>query len=192
VRKETKILGIAAFGFLAAIVAMAFWPERKEVFIPLAGGLYAVKKAQFITGTNIIFDPENPLLPWSRRQLDKVGLHLKGSRRTRQAWEVPTGRQMYVIRLLCEGDGRGVNWNQEVALHTIQVADENGRKVELKGRSFTAYSSDQFWLYWSCDQAAWPKCIGYPGLDITNLVPAELRVIRSSDTQEVARITLSD
>jgi hypothetical protein len=186
INKDTLLFWIAVTG-LTVVAVMAFGPEKKAPYVPLGGRQYEVLSAEFRTGTNIMFDSESAILPWGRRQMDKLGVHLKGPRSSRNSAFAP-GRRMYVIAILCKGNGRTVSLSPDS--HRFKASQANGRTIELKGRSFTFYSPDRFYLYWAYEEEEFAKLIGYPSLDSTNFVPTELSVCQRSDGREVAEIKL--
>src|SRR4051812_37200451 len=75
------------------------WSKKPRVF-SLGAQRYEVIRAQCAPGANFVLASDYPFLQWSRRMLDKLGVHLKGSRLDGRSL---TGDD-YAVALLCRGD----------------------------------------------------------------------------------------
>src|SRR6185436_11323946 len=85
------------------LVALALlWPAPNPVFLETAQGRYQLLSARYVYGTNLTLSAtEDQAKGWLRRQLDRVGIHTKGSR---GGSGFAPGIGIHAIALLCKGE----------------------------------------------------------------------------------------
>lgn len=99
-----RFLGVAG-GMATMVVAgfVALWLETSPVFLPLGKQHYRVVSVEHLTGTNLASGLSNRLAEWGRRQLDRAGIHLTGSRG--EHFSLSSGQPgWHTIAVLCQGE----------------------------------------------------------------------------------------
>jgi hypothetical protein len=123
--RTSVILGTALVAVAAAIIA--HWMTLKPIYLDTANGRYRVISARYVHGTNLTFSAEFPGVVWSRKQLDRFGIHLKGSRGTSPFVQ---GMGIHVIAVMCDGRVPDEDLRQIDA----ECKTESGQTVRLNHR----------------------------------------------------------
>lgn len=182
-----KLLALACL--LPVLSLLAFWllPARKPVYFNYGPKTYKVVKWEIQRGTNIAFATDFRLTQWGRRQLDKIGIHLKGERRDLPYSLTGTDDHTHVIKLLCEGDYP----SQEIVLNPsnndLEYFDSSGQKVLMQGTGTHIAPKGQVWFFWTYEPRTQPNLVPVfdPGTNRTNYCPRGFRILRRSDGKEL-------
>jgi hypothetical protein len=178
-----------AAGLMAALAGclILLWPRKPLVF-SLGVQRYEVIGAQCAPGGNFVLASDYPFLQWSRRMLDKVGVHLKGSRLD--------GRTLsgddYAVALLCRGDKPNPANYSSLSNQILECVGQDGKElVADKHWGWRTGPPGRFWLIWyfNYDEASPDK--GSGEINKQNFRPREFRVLRRAERETVLSIPLS-
>jgi hypothetical protein len=97
---------VIAGGMTAMLVAgcVALWLETSPVFMPLGKQAYRVVSVEHFAGTNVTPALDSRLKEWGRRQLDKIGFHLVGSRGDHFLLSSGQPEGWHTVAVLCQGE----------------------------------------------------------------------------------------
>jgi hypothetical protein len=184
-RTKPIILAGAGIAILVATI-VALWPLGKPLFLETPTGRYRVISARYASGTNLTFATGSPILEWLRRQLDMLGIHLKGSR---GVMPFAAGVKVQAISVLCKGP---IHDNNLTGMDPAFV-DGAGRRIPLNHRMQKPISGDRVYFmffYTDADNERLHR-LGFADSDVTNFCPRQLVLFRKSDGHELTRLNLS-
>jgi hypothetical protein len=185
--KKRLLLGAVPLACVGATVAILAWPKGKPMFLETAKGRYQVISARYIYSTNLAFSADTPAELWGRRQLDRVGIHLKGDRRADSGFIRGIG--IHAIAVLCKGQVPDENLMQVDA----ECITEAGQTVRLNTRLLRRGSHDRVYIVFTETDAEIKDLYsdGLADAPVTNFSPRTLRIFRKSDHHELTRLDLS-
>jgi hypothetical protein len=107
--RRTRILAAGAGAILCAVATLclavkALWPTGKPAFLETAQVRYPILSAQYIHGTNLMFSTDTRAEAFVRKQLERVGVHFRGSR---GGCGLRTDIGIHAITLLCKAQPPG-------------------------------------------------------------------------------------
>jgi hypothetical protein len=185
VAKRTWI-GAALVAVIAAGLIL-FWPRRSLVF-PVGAQQYQVISAQCAPGGNFVLASDYPFLQWSRRMLDKAGVHLKGSRLDGRTL---TGDD-YAVALLCRGDKPGPANFSSLTNEILECVGKDGKAlVAGKHWAWRPGPPGRIWLIWYFNHDEASPDTGSGEINKQNFKPREFRVLRRADRETVLSIAVS-
>lgn len=174
---------------LVPLVALGlyWWRSEKAIYYQLGSQKYKVVRWEVHRGTNLTLASDYKIKQWTRRQLDKVELHLKGSR-----FDPPFNPQVFshnphVIKLLCE---TGFPPSSSPPANRIDVlGGSNSRKVV---RGMFRGPPGHVWFFWAYDASLEPEVIlsSNLGSGLRNSAQRQLRIVSKSDNKELLSLPL--
>ena len=183
----TKPLILAGAGLaIFAVAIIALWPSGKPRFLETPAGQYRVITARYVSGTNLTFATDRPIVEWLRRRLDTVGIHLKGSRGNKP---FAAGVKVHAISVLCEGH---IHDDDLMQIDPAWI-DDAGRRIRLNHRMQKPISGNRVYFiffYTDADNEQLHR-LGVADFDVTNFCPRQLVVLRKSGGHELTRLNLS-
>jgi hypothetical protein len=182
--RKSVILGTALVAVSAGIIAHGL--TRKPVYMDTAKGRYRVISARYVHGTNLTFSAELPAAVWARKQFDRFGIHLKGSRGTSPFVQ---GMGIHTIAILC--DGRVPD--EDLTQIDAECKTESGHIVRLNHRMKIVGSGNRICIIFFYADSEIPLLHFTRSADseVTNFCPAQLRIFRTLDHKELSILNLS-
>lgn len=157
------------------MAAVSLLIPRSKAFIVTAKGRYEVVKTRCVHGTNLTFSADIPGAPWARRQLKRVGIHLKAPRDAIGSWKGDA--EIYAVAVSCKGHASDEDLNQI----DVECQTEAGQ---------TLSTIDNLILHGPNNRVCFIFFYTDTDSTITNLMAKEVRIFRKSDRQELTRLTL--
>jgi hypothetical protein len=159
---------------------------RKPVYMETAKGRYRVISARYVHGTNITFSAEFPWVLWGRKLLDRVGIHLAGSR---PGSPFARGMGIHTIAILC--DGRVPD--EDLTLIEAECKTESGQTVRLNHRMKLAGSGSRVCIlfYYADYDIPLLRLMGMADSEVDDFSPRQLRIMRAADRKELSILNLS-
>ena len=182
-----KRLVIASAVIALLLATLAFlWP-RNRIFLQAPHGRYEVLSARYAHGTNMTVSTfEDQAKGWFRRQLDRVGIHTKGSR---GGSDFSSGVGIHAIALICRGSLAA----DDLAQVDAECVTDSGQTVRLNHRITKRASAGRFLLvyFYTDDELTNLHMFGFANSPVTNFSPRRLSFFRTADHQKLGTLDLS-
>jgi hypothetical protein len=148
-------------------------------------GSYQVLAAKNIHGTNLHFSADSPFEISLRRNLDRLGVHLKGDR-GKPGFAEDIG--IHAIALRYQDRVPAGDLSQVL----FECVTESGQTVRLNHRIIMQGSRGRTCLIFFYADSAIPDLyrLGFCESEVTNFCPVQLRLLRKSDHFELSRLDL--
>jgi hypothetical protein len=174
VRSKAKLVVSAGVILATCIVWAAVHQSSSDIYFRYRGNGYKVLSWERQYGTNFVLATDYKIKQWGRRQLDKVGIHLDGSRKDWIPFNKPLpggATNTCFIKVVCRGDVSKLPRYGQGA-EVVQYLDELGKVLIVAGPGIRSGPGKRIYFYWNYDVGQYPSV-------------RQFRIVRWSDGQEL-------
>lgn len=188
-KKPLALLALLALLLIA--LAVRWWRAEEVVYYQYNGQNYKVVRWEVQNARNVLVTSDWAYKQWGRRQLDRIGLHLKGSRSDDPFNMGSYEDKRHVLMLLCEGSFPPSFYTGQTAQ---ELQDETGRKLVFGPTGYKSGPPGHVWFFWNYRTHLRSNFVSWidPRSGLTNLAPREFRIVSKPDEKEILRLRVKD